>query len=120
MQTATPIFSILSFLAAALFGAVGSYLYKSGADAAAGGSLGSYLANPRILGGVGCYVTVMVLFVLAFRRGGALTVLYPTYASTFIFSALIALMAYGTPIRSINVAGMLLLTIGMYLMGKQP
>jgi multidrug transporter EmrE-like cation transporter len=105
------------FLAASVVGALGQYLYKSGADQTDGTVIG-YLANPRLLGGVICYVAVMVLFVAAFKRGGSLTVLYPVYASTFIWAALIALLAYGTPIRPVNVAGMLLLVVGMYLMGK--
>ena len=105
------------FLAAAFFGAIGQYLYKSGAERA-NGSLATYLLNARLMGGVVCYVAVMVLFVAAFKRGGSLTVLYPVYASTFIFAAGIAWLAYGTPIRAVNVAGMLLLVGGMYLMGK--
>jgi multidrug transporter EmrE-like cation transporter len=113
----TPAISVVYFLAAALFGALGQYLYKSGADQA-GGTLVSYLANPRLLSGVICYVAVMVLFVAAFKRGGALTVLYPVYATTFIWAALIALAVYGTPIKAVNVVGMGLLVIGMYLMGK--
>lgn len=114
----TPLVSIVMFVAAALLGATGAFLYKSGAQGA-GGSIGSYLFNARILGGVACYISVMVLFVAAFRAGGALTVLYPVYASTFIFGAVIALLAYGTPIKSVNVVGMILLVIGMYLMGRQ-
>jgi multidrug transporter EmrE-like cation transporter len=113
----TPVSSIVLFLIASLLGAVGQFLYKSGADAA-GGTVSSYLLNPRILGGVVCYVAVMVLFVAAFKRGGALSVLYPVYATTFIWAAMIGLMAYGTPIRPVNVAGMLLLIGGMYLMGR--
>ena len=96
---------------------MGQYLYKSGADAATGG-VASYLLNARLLGGVACYVAVMVLFVAAFKRGGSLTVLYPIYASTFIWAALIARVAYQTPIRSVNVVGMVLLVLGMYLMGR--
>ena len=113
----TPAISIVMFLAAALFGALGQYLYKSGADAATG-TIVSYLVNPRLIGGVVCYVAVMVLFVAAFRKGGALTVLYPVYATTFIWAALLALVVYGTPIKPVNVAGMGLLVVGMYLMGK--
>ena len=60
----------------------------------------------------------MVLFVAAFKKGGALTVLYPVYATTFIWAAIIAFAAYGTPIRGINVVGMALLIVGMYLMGR--
>jgi drug/metabolite transporter (DMT)-like permease len=104
------------FALAAVFGAVGQYLYKSGADAA-GAGWASYL-NWRLLAGVGCYVAVMALFVGAFRRGGSLAVLYPVYASTFIWAALIAYYAYGTPIKAVNIAGMAALVLGMYLMGR--
>ena len=118
MGTTTPVSSILMFLCAAALGAFGSFLYKSGADHAQPSVMG-YIGNVRLLAGVCCYVAVMVLFVAAYRRGGALTVLYPTYASTFIFGALIGRWAYGTPITLVNMAGMLLLAAGMYLMGKQ-
>jgi multidrug transporter EmrE-like cation transporter len=112
----TPAISIAFFVVAAFLGALGQYLYKSGAEAA-GATLISYL-NPRILAGVACYTAVMVLFVAAFRKGGSLTVLYPIYASTFIWAAILALVVYDTPIRPANVAGMGLIVAGMYLMGK--
>lgn len=118
MSEKTPFLSVVMFVSAAILGALGAYLYKSGAQSAAGPWF-SYLLNPRILGGLFCYAAVMVLFVAAFRIGGALTVLYPVYASTFIFGALIAWYAYGTPIRLPNVLGMILLVAGMYLMGRQ-
>ncbi len=113
----TPLISIVFFLVASLLGALGQYLYKSGADLA-NGSVASYLFNPRLLGGVFCYVAVMVLFVAAFKKGGSLTVLYPIYATTFIWAALLALVFYETPIKPVNVGGMSLLVLGMYLMGK--
>ena len=103
---------------AALLGAVGQYLYKSGADAA-DGAWSSYVANPRLAGGVLCYVIVMVLFVVAFKLGGSLAVLYPIYASTFIWASLIAWRVYGTSITLTNVLGMGLLIAGMFLLGKQ-
>jgi multidrug transporter EmrE-like cation transporter len=113
----TPAISVVFFMTAALLGALGQYLYKSGADLA-GPTLASYLFNARLLGGVVCYVAVMVLFVAAFKKGGALTVLYPVYATTFIWAALLALLVYGTPIKPVNITGMVLLVAGMYLMGK--
>jgi hypothetical protein len=113
----TPPVSIALFAIAAFVGALGQFLYKSRADRATG-SVASYLFNARLLGGVVCYVAVMVLFVAAFKRGGSLTVLYPIYASTFIWAAIIARFAYQTPIQPVNMAGMLLLVIGMYLMGR--
>jgi multidrug transporter EmrE-like cation transporter len=113
----TPTLSIVFFILAALFGALGQFLYKSGAERATG-SLASYLLNPRLLGGVVCYVAVMVLFVAAFKRGGAITTLYPIYASTFIWAAVIAWWAFGEPIKVVNVGGMALLVAGMYLMAR--
>lgn len=113
----TPLRSILLFLLASILGAIGQFLYKGGADAAQGGLL-SYLVNARILLGVACYCAVMVLFVAAFKRGGSLAVLYPIYATTFIWAALISALAFGTPVKLINIAGMGLLVGGMYCMGR--
>jgi drug/metabolite transporter (DMT)-like permease len=112
----TPVESILCFLLASLLGAAGQFLYKSGAARALGGPL-SYLLNPRLLGGVLCYIGVMVLFIAAFKRGGQLSVLYPVYATSFIFSAIGAAWLYGEQIRPVNYAGMGFLVIGMFLMG---
>lgn len=108
---------IILFALAAFFGAVGQFLYKSGAEKATGGII-SYVLNPSILGGVACYMAVMVLFVAAFKRGGQPSVLYPVYASTFIWAALIAWLAYGIVIRPVHMAGMACLVLGMYLMGR--
>lgn len=116
--SSTPVASMVYFAIASVLGAVGQFAYKSGADAATGGWWG-YCTNWRIWSGIVCYIAVMVLFVAAFRRGGSLTVLYPIYASTFIWAALIARVAYDTPIRGVHVLGMLLLIGGMYLMGVQ-
>jgi hypothetical protein len=105
------------FVIASLLGAVGQYLYKDGADRATGGLVG-YILNARILFGVTCYISVMVLFVAAFRIGGRPIVLYPIYASTFIWAAILGLMIYDIPIRPIHIAGMMMLVAGMYLMGR--
>lgn len=113
-----PVVSILLFLLASVLGALGQFLYQSGAERATGGGLWPYVGNARILLGVAAYVAVMVLFVAAFKRGGSLTVLYPVYATTFIWAAFLALAVHGQPIRPANVAGMALLVAGMYLMGK--
>ena len=115
----TPVESIICFVIASLLGAAGQFLYKSGASRVTGG-LSGYLLNPRLLGGVVCYACVMVLFIAAFKRGGALSVLYPIYASTFIFSAIGARFIYHEPIHTANLAGMVLLVAGMFLMGWKP
>jgi multidrug transporter EmrE-like cation transporter len=112
----TPMISIFLFVIAAVLGAAGQFFYKTGAAKTTGAPL-SYL-NAWLLAGVVCYVAVMVLFVAAFKKGGALSVLYPIYASTFIWAAIISFIAYGTAIKPANIGGMALLVAGMYLMGK--
>ena len=115
----TPLESMVCFLLASLLGATGQFLYKSGAARAIRGPL-SYLLNPWLLGGVACYIGVMILFITAFKRGGQLSVLYPIYATSFIFSAIGAAWIYGEPIRPINIVGMGFLVGGMFLMGLKP
>jgi multidrug transporter EmrE-like cation transporter len=116
----TPWISIALFLLASFLGAAGQFLYKEGTDRAMalGGGLANYLANLRILGGVVCYTLVMVCFVAAFRKGGSPGVLYPIYASTFLWAALIGQVMYQVPIRSIHVVGMILIVLGIALMGR--
>lgn len=113
----TPVSSMLLFLLAAIVGAFGQFLYKSGVERTTD-AWQTYVLNWRLAMGVVCYVFVMVLFIGAFKKGGALSVLYPLYASTFIWAAVIGQIADDVPIRAIHVAGMALLIIGMYLMGK--
>ena len=113
----TPPLAIIFFVIAAVLGALGQFFYKSGAEKT-DDAIWSYLLNARLLAGVICYLAVMALFVAAFKRGGALTVLYPIYATTFIFAAIIAWFAYGSPIRVPHFAGFALLIAGMYLLGR--
>jgi multidrug transporter EmrE-like cation transporter len=112
----TPLISILSFVLAAFLGALGQYLYKTAADQSKSGIVG-LIANPRMILGMICYVAVMSLLVFAFKKGGSLTVLYPIYATTFIWAAVLANLFFGQPIQPVNIAGMVLLVVGMFLMG---
>jgi hypothetical protein len=112
----TPL-AILCFLVASVLGAVGQFFYKAGADRTRG-TIQSYLLNSRILLGAGCYIAVMVLFVAAFKQKASPSALYPLYATTFIWAALIEHALYGRTISVANVAGMGLLVGGMYLLGR--
>jgi drug/metabolite transporter (DMT)-like permease len=115
----TPFKSILLFLIASIIGAIGQFLYKEGAQNASGKSLMSFVANWRILIGVICYIGVMVLFVAAFRIGGELTVLYPMYASTFIWALLIGVFYLKEPLSIYKLCGTALIMGGMFLIAKQ-
>jgi hypothetical protein len=115
-----PLISVVLFLAASFLGAAGQFLYKAGTDraVAAGGRLLDFVANGRIAAGVVCYALVMACFVAGFRAGGSPTVLYPVYASTFIWAALIGRAANGVPIAPVHVVGMALIIAGVSLMGR--
>lgn len=112
----TPL-AIICFLVASVLGAVGQFFYKAGADRAHG-TVQSYFLNSRILLGACCYIAVMVLFVAAFKEKASPSALYPLYATTFIWAALLDHLLYGRIISLTNVAGMSLLVGGMYLLGK--
>jgi len=112
----TPVISVLYVLLASFLGAAGQFLFKSAANRGGAGPLG-FLQTPWAFAGLACYVAVMFLFSQAFRRGGAVTVLYPVYASTFVWAAVMAWILYGQPIRTIHMIGMVLLVLGMFCMG---
>ena len=112
----TPLVAVLSVLAASVLGAAGQYLFKEAADRSGSGTF-AFLRSPLVPAGIGCYLTVMFLFTYSFKRGGAVTVLYPIYATTFVWAAVIGYAFYRQPIRPIHVLGMVLLIAGMYLMG---
>ncbi len=114
----TPWISIFFYLLASVLGAFGQYLFKSGADQSGQTPLSVFM-NGRVLTGVILFFAVVVLQLAAFKRGGSLMVLYPVYASTFIWVALIAHSVYGTRISPVNLLGMFLLVGGMYCMGHR-
>lgn len=112
----TPMISVYCVLIASILGALGQYLFKAGTDRSTVGPL-MFLLSPWALTGMLCYVLVMFLFTYAFRQGGTVTVLYPIYATTFIWAAVIARVIYHHPIRPVHILGMILLLGGRYLMG---
>lgn len=111
----TPIFAVLLVAGASILGAAGQFLFKAG-SAKPDLSLTTFLTSPLIIGGMISYVAVMVMFTSAFRMGGSVRVLYPIYASTFIWAALGAYLLYGEAIRPVHVVGMILLVGGILCM----
>jgi multidrug transporter EmrE-like cation transporter len=108
---------ILLFLIAALLGALGQYLYKTGAESSQGTVL-SWFSNYRIILGVLCYITIMFLFIIAFRIGAPITVVYPVYATTFIWGLLIGVFLLGEKVNLSNIGGIILIIAGVYLTAR--
>ncbi len=97
-------------LVAALFGAFGQYFYKIGAQK-------SDLVS--ILIGVVLFIGVMALFVFAYRLGGKISVVYPFYATTFIWGALIGYYFEKEPLNQWMLVGLALILVGLTLIATQ-
>lgn len=111
----TPLLALVLVLVAALFGATGQFIFQHAARISKGSAI-FVIFNPWAIAGISCYFAVMMLFTNAFRLGGTVRVLYPLYASTFIWAAIFAAKFTNQPIRPINVLGMLLLVGGIACM----
>lgn len=113
MNIATPVISIVSYVVAAFLGALGQYLYKEGAAQVQLSNLASLFSNARIILGILCYIGVMFLFVVGLKKGGQLTVLYPIYATTFIWAALIGFFVLGESFTLFKILGIALIIVGV-------
>ena len=114
----TPTKSIVLFLIASVLGAFGQYLYKKGAQVPIQNFF-DWATNWRFIIGIICYIGVMVLFVTAFKIGGELTVLYPIYASTFIWALFIGIFMLKETITLHKIIGVVLIILGMFFIAKQ-
>ena len=74
------------YLVAGIAGAGGQYFYKLGASRMSQVPLWQ---NWPLAAGVLSFCLVMVAFIASFRLGGRLSVVYPMYATTFVWGALI-------------------------------
>jgi len=107
--------AIACVLVASLIGAGGQFLFKLAANRGGTRPLG-FLLTPWAAAGLASYFVIMVLYSHAFQRGGTVPLLYPIYATTFIWAAVMAWALYGQPIRPIHALGMVLLITGIVLM----
>jgi multidrug transporter EmrE-like cation transporter len=103
---------IILNLIAAFFGAIGQYLYKQG-----GKRLGTepiYQNWPLFVGMV-LFCGIMVLFVWAFKMGGRLSVVYPVYATTFIWGTLLAIWGEKEAVSAMQMVGIGIVFVGVSL-----
>lgn len=104
---------VLLNLLAAFLGAFGQYYYKKGGQIlAAGGKI----LNIPTLAGIVLFCGVMALFVVGYKLGGKISVVYPFYATTFIWGALIGVVFEKEEFHLLSFAGLLLVVAGISLM----
>ena len=95
---------ILLNILAAVLGALGQYFYKIGAQKS---SLWAIAA------GVLMFIGVMGLFVLAYKWGGRISVVYPFYATTFIWGTLIGIWLEKEPWSPWYLVGLIMILGGL-------
>ncbi|MEK7483386.1 MAG: hypothetical protein AABZ60_03535 [Planctomycetota bacterium] len=103
---------ILLNLVAGLFGALGQYLYKIGSQKL--GQVPLY-KNGYLFFGMLMFCLVMILFVSSFKLGGKLSVVYPVYATTFIWGLAIAVFWVKESYSWIQIVGTLTICFGVTL-----
>ena len=105
-------FPILLYLIAGVLGASGQYLYKMGAQRLASEPI---YRNWPIFSGMALFCVVMVLFVLGFKAGGKMSVVYPIYATTFVWGTLIAVWLDKEPVSLTQWMGIATIVVGVSL-----
>ena len=122
-MTALP-FALL--VVAIVLGTAGQLLLKVGTNAV--GPFAFTLANvlpvgarlalePRILGGVGCYVASLVLWILALSRS-EVSVAYPMVSLGFALNALLAWWLLGEAVTPMRLTGIGVIIVGVYLVAR--
>ncbi len=111
MSQTLPMF--LHFLAG-VFGAIGQYYYKKG-----GTRLGSIplWQNWWILAGILSFCLVMAFFVFSYKLGGRISAVYPVYATTFIWGALLGHYLDNEALNPLTLAGIALILAGVAAVG---
>ena len=91
-------------------GALGQYLYKLG-----GLRLGAeaLIRNWPLFSGMAMFGVVMVLMVWAFKLGGRMSVVYPAYATTFVWATLIAILVDNEPYTLTQLTGTGMIVAGV-------
>lgn len=113
-------------LAAIVLGTAAQLLLKAGTNAV--GPFAFTLENalpfglrlafePRILGGAGCYVVSLVVWILALSRTDV-SVAYPMVSIGFALNALLAWWLLGEAVTPVRMLGIGIIVIGVFLVAR--
>lgn len=105
-------FPFILVLASSFLGALAQYLYKYGSLRLVDFPI---YKNIWILSGMLLFGVVMFLFVWAFKIGGRLSVVYPAYATTFLWATILGILIDKEPYSMLQAVGMLLLLCGVFM-----
>ncbi|RYD62969.1 MAG: hypothetical protein EOP84_34090 [Verrucomicrobiaceae bacterium] len=97
---------------ASAIGAGGQFFYKRGSQQLSSVPIWK---NYDIAIGAALFCAVMVFFVVAYKLGGKMSVVYPFYATTFIWSTFIAVKYLGERVSTLQWIGILTVVVGTAL-----
>lgn len=104
---------IILNLFAAILGAAGQYFYKKGGVQFSQG--GSFL-NVQTIVGIVLFTLVMACFVLGYKMGGKISVVYPFYATTFLWGTLIGVLIEKENFNYQSAVGIAFIFIGLIVL----
>ena len=107
---------MIVFQTAAFIGALGQLLYKKGT---AGQGSGRFGATLYVILGMLLYIGVTLLFMTAYRLGGKVSVLYPTYGVTFVWGLVFARLLSNERLTSTKLFGTLFVLVGVFLVAAR-
>lgn len=73
--------------------------------------------EPYILGGLGCYVISLVIWILALSKT-EVSVAYPMLSIGYVINAIAATYLFGEMLTDIKLIGLLTIMIGVYLIAR--
>ncbi len=102
-------------LVAAVFTAMAQYLFKLNVKEFefSMGRIVAVLSRKGTVAGVCLYFVGLVFYIYALSNEPTISLVYPIFASTFIFVLLISKFTLNEPINARRVLGMLLITAGI-------
>lgn len=107
--------AIVCNILAAFLGAWGQWAYKRGGLRL---SDTPFLTNWMLLLGIILFCGVMALFVIGYKNGGRISVVYPFYSTTFIWGALIGIMLEKEPFHWSIPVGISLVLAGLVVIAS--
>jgi multidrug transporter EmrE-like cation transporter len=118
--------SLALALLAILLSTVGQLLLKAGTNAV--GAFAFSLDNvlpvglrlalePRIVGGIGCYVVSLVLWIMALSRSDV-SVVYPLVSIGFVLNAVFAWWLLGESLSAMRMLGIGVIILGVMLVAR--
>jgi len=94
--------------------AVGVFAFSSANLVPVGWKLAT---EPHIIGGVGCYVISVIVWIMALSRT-EVSVAYPMLSIGFALNALLAWWLLGEAVTPLRMLGIGVIVVGVYLVGR--